>query len=74
METGFDDEEVYRLLEKLRESTSKDNILDINQMIEDIEEPVTGVGDVICLGPHVLMCGDRRFQKAYIELYFNIER
>ena len=63
VETGFDDEEVYRLLDELGESTSKDDEFDIDQAIEEIEEPVTGVGDVIRLGDHMLMCGDSTLQQ-----------
>ncbi len=58
IETGFNDEEVYRLLSELSDSTSKDDDFDIDQVLADIEEPSTKRGDVVRLGNHVLVCGD----------------
>ena len=46
VELGFDDEEVYRLLEELGESILKSDSYVINHVIEDVEEPLTKVGDV----------------------------
>ena len=57
-ETGFSDEEVYKLLEDLGKSTSKDDEFDVVDELDEIEIPRTIRGDRYLLGNHILFCGD----------------
>lgn len=54
--TGFDFDEVDNLLNDLTE-TKEDNF-DIEQALNEIEKPITKIGDTWILGKHRLMCGD----------------
>lgn len=58
LETGFADEEVYRLLEELGKNTSKDDDFDITEELDAIEVPQSRLGDLYRLGDHLLLCGD----------------
>jgi DNA modification methylase len=58
LETGFDDEEVYKLLATLGDHTSKDEEFDLTEELSAVEIPKTKRGDVYRLGDHLLMCGD----------------
>ncbi|PKL74155.1 MAG: DNA modification methylase, partial [Candidatus Melainabacteria bacterium HGW-Melainabacteria-1] len=50
LETGFADEEVYRLLEELGKNTSKDDDFDITEELDAIEVPQSRLGDLYRLG------------------------
>jgi DNA modification methylase len=55
-QTGFDLPEVSELLD-LNSDPKEDNF-NINEMLEQIDEPITKPGDLISLGKHMLLCGD----------------
>lgn len=54
--TGFDDDELEKLLGKIDLDT-EDNF-DVDEVIKQIKDPVTKPGDIWLLGKHRLMCGD----------------
>lgn len=61
--SGFEGEEIEELIAGLPDIPDVDpqvfeDDFDVNQALEDIEEPETRRGDVWQLGPHLLMCGD----------------
>ena len=53
--TGFDDEELNRLLAALGEEDAREGE---DEVPETPEDPVTRPGDLWLLGPHRLLCGD----------------
>lgn len=55
--TGFDLPEVSEILDAFHESGGEDGF-DFEKAVEAITEPITKVGDVICLGRHKIICGD----------------
>lgn len=61
--SGFDQEEITDLIATLPdvldvEEPVVEDEFDVNQALEDTDEPETRRGDVWQLGPHLLMCGD----------------
>lgn len=54
--TGFSFDEVDNILRDI--TGSKEDDFDVDQALNEIEEPVTKVGDIWLLGKHRLMCGD----------------
>lgn len=61
--SGFEAEEIEELIAALPDVPDIDPLVveddfDVNQALEDIEDPETRRGDVWQLGPHLLMCGD----------------
>lgn len=52
--TGFDIDEVATI----NPSEAIEDDFDVDQALEDIDEPITKHGDIIILGRHRLMCGD----------------
>lgn len=54
--TGFTFDEVDNILKDI--TGTKEDDFDIDQALNDIEEPTTKPGDVWLLGKHRLMCGD----------------
>lgn len=52
--TGFDIDEVATI----NPSEASEDDFDVDQALEDIDEPITKRGDIIMLGRHRLMCGD----------------
>lgn len=61
--SGFEEEEIGDLIVALPDIPDVDQPVveddfDVNQALEDIDEPETRSGDVWQLGPHLLMCGD----------------
>lgn len=54
--TGFSFDEVDDILKDI--TGSKEDDFDLDQALNDIEEPTTKPGDVWLLGKHRLMCGD----------------
>ena len=56
--TGFDSDEVKELMAQMDTSTSTDDDFDVEEALEEIEEPKAKRGDIYQLGQHRLMCGD----------------
>lgn len=54
--TGFSFDEVEDILKDITDS--KEDDFDLDEILEEIDEPVTKAGDVWILGNHRLMCGD----------------
>ena len=54
--TGFSPEELNDIFNDTLEATEDD--FDVDKELEEIEEPITQLGDVWILGKHRLMCGD----------------
>lgn len=54
--TGFSFDEVDNILKDI--TGSKEDDFDIDQALDEIEEPVSKLGDIWILGKHRLMCGD----------------
>lgn len=67
--TGFDFDEVDEMLKDI--SGSKEDDFDIDSAYEEIEEPITKLGDVWILGNHRLMCGDSTIQENIKKLMNN---
>lgn len=54
--TGFSFDEVDNILKDI--TGSKEDDFDIQQALDEIDEPTTKTGDIWILGKHRLMCGD----------------
>lgn len=54
--TGFSFDEVDNILKDI--TGSKEDDFDLDEALEEIEEPISKPGDVWILGKHRLMCGD----------------
>ena len=54
--TGFDFDEIDDILQDIE--GSKEDDFDVEQALNEIEEPISKPGDVWVLGRHRLMCGD----------------
>ena len=54
--TGFDFDEIDDILQDI-EGSKEDNF-DVEQALNEIEEPISKPGDIWLLGKHRLMCGD----------------
>lgn len=59
--TGFDYDEVEELLDKTIDS--KEDNFQVEETLEEIDEPITKLGDIWILGKHRLMCGDSTNKK-----------
>jgi len=66
--TGFSFDEVDNILKDV--TGSKEDDFDIEQALNEIDEPVSKVGDVWILGKHRLMCGDST-QKENVDKLMN---
>lgn len=66
--TGFSFDEVDNILKDI--TGSKEDDFDIEQALNEIDEPVSKVGDVWILGKHRLMCGDGT-QKENVDKLMN---
>lgn len=64
--TGFTFDEVDNILKDI--TGTKEDDFDIDQALNDIEEPTTKPGDVWLLGKHRLMCGDSTVKEDVIHL------
>ena len=67
--TGFTFDEVDEMLKDI--TGSKEDDFDIDQALEEIEEPVSKLGDVWILGKHRLMCGDSTVKENVNKLMNN---
>lgn len=56
--TGFDAAEIEDLFSKVHDKDVSDDNFDADKALEEIEEPITKVGDLWILGKHKLICGD----------------
>ena len=54
--TGFSFDEVDNILKDI--TGSKEDDFDLDEALEEIEEPISKPGDIWILGKHRLMCGD----------------
>lgn len=64
--TGFDFDEIDDILQDI-EGSKEDNF-DVEQALNEIEEPISKPGDVWLLGRHRLMCGDSTTKENVIRL------
>lgn len=64
--TGFDFDEIDDILQDI--NGTKEDDFDIDAALEEIEEPITKVGDVWKLGRHYLMCGDSTQKENVLKL------
>ena len=67
--TGFTFDEVDNILKDI--TGTKEDDFDIDQALNDIEEPTTKPGDVWLLGKHRLMCGDSTVKENVDKLMNN---
>lgn len=56
--TGFDSEELKELVTRMDAASAQDDEYDVDEALEEIEEPKSKRGDIYQLGKHRLMCGD----------------
>lgn len=64
--TGFSNDEINDILKDIIGSNEDD--FDLEEALEEIEEPITKVGDVWKLGKHRLLCGDSTQQEDVMRL------
>lgn len=64
--TGFDFDEIDDILQDI--NGTKEDDFDIDAALEEIEEPITKLGDVWKLGRHYLMCGDSTQKENVLKL------
>lgn len=64
--TGFSFDEVDNILKDI--TGSKEDDFDLDQALEEIEEPITKPGDVWLLGNHRLLCGDSTQKENVVKL------
>lgn len=69
--TGFSPDELNEIFNDTLEATEDD--FDVDKELEEIEEPVTQLGDVWILGKHRLLCGDSTQKEAVAQLMNNHE-
>lgn len=55
--TGFDMPEIEELMNQFHIEGEEDNF-NVDEVVEEIEEPITQRGDIYLFGRHRLMCGD----------------
>lgn len=67
--TGFSQEELNEIFKDTLEATEDD--FDVDKELEEIEEPITQLGDVWLLGKHRLMCGDSTLKENVEKLLNN---
>ena len=67
--TGFSNDEIYDILKEV--IGSKEDDFDIEEALNEIEEPVTKVGDIWLLGRNRLMCGDSTQKDDVMRLMHN---
>ena len=69
--TGFDEEQIQGLIDQINEIAAqepKEDNFDVDDALEEIEEPITQPGDVWILGNHRLLCGDATKPEDYQKL------
>ena len=64
--TGFSFDEVDNILKDI--TGSKEDDFDLDEALEEIEEPISKPGDIWILGKHRLMCGDSTQKEAVMRL------
>lgn len=69
--TGFYFDEVDNILKDI--TGSKEDDFDIQQALDEIDEPITKTGDIWILGKHRLMCGDSTQKEQVLCLMNNQE-
>lgn len=69
--TGFSFDEVDNILKDI--TGSKEDDFDIQQALDEIDEPTTKTGDIWILGIHRLMCGDSTQKEQVLRLMNNQE-
>lgn len=67
--TGFSFDEVDNILKDI--TGSKEDDFDLNEALEEIEEPISKPGDIWILGKHRLMCGDSTIKENVDKLVNN---
>jgi len=69
--TGFSNDEIDDILKDIIGSNEDD--FDLEEALDEIEEPTTKVGDIWRLGKHRLLCGDSTQQEDVMRLMNNQE-
>lgn len=64
--TGFSFDEVDSILKDI--TGSKEDDFDLDEALQEIEEPISKPGDIWLLGKHRLMCGDSTQKEAVMRL------
>jgi DNA modification methylase len=64
--TGFSFDEVDEMLKDIE--GSKEDEFDVDQALNEIEEPTTQLGDIWLLGKHRLLCGDSTQKESVMRL------
>ena len=64
--TGFSFDEVDNILKDI--TGTKEDDFDLDEALEEIDEPVTQPGDIYILGKHRLMCGDSTQKEQVMRL------
>lgn len=67
--TGFSFDEVDDIIKDI--TGSKEDEFNLDEILEEIDEPVTKVGDIWILGNHRLMCGDSTIKENIDKLMNN---
>lgn len=67
--TGFTFDEVDNMLKDI--TGSKEDDFDLDQALEEIDEPITKPGDIWILGKNKLMCGDSTIKESVNKLMNN---
>lgn len=67
--TGFTPEELNEIFNDALKATEDD--FDVDKELEEIEEPITQLGDVWILGKHRLLCGDSTQKETVAQLMNN---
>jgi len=65
---GFSDKEIEALLSNLDPQESNEDSFDSDKAAEEIEKPITKLGNIWQLGNHRLMCGDSAILENFTKL------
>ena len=66
--TGFDAAEIEDLFSQVHDKDVKEDDFDVDEALEEIEEPISQPGDLWLLGRHRLLCGDSTKAETYEKL------
>lgn len=69
--TGFSNDEIDDILKDV--IGTKEDDFDIEEALDEIEDPITKTGDIWILGKHRLMCGDSTQKEDVMQLMNNQE-
>lgn len=66
--TGFDPADIEDLFSKVHDKDIEEDEFNLDEALEDIEEPISKTGDIWLLGKHRLICGDSTKEETYERL------